>query len=46
VLQDYVDALARISVLAKVRHSRGKDIDAACGQLANKKLPAELNSLE
>lgn len=46
VLQDYVDALARISVMAKVRHSRGKDIDAACGQLANKKLPAELNSLE
>lgn len=46
VLQDYVDALGRISVLAKVRHSRGKDIDAACGQLANKKLPAELNSLE
>jgi 23S rRNA (adenine2503-C2)-methyltransferase len=46
VLQEYVDALARISVLAKVRHSRGKDIDAACGQLANKKLPAELNSLE
>ena len=46
VLQDYVDALARISVMAKVRHSRGKDIDAACGQLANNKLPAELNSLE
>ena len=46
VLQYYVDALARISVMAKVRHSRGKDIDAACGQLANKKLPAELNSLE
>ena len=46
VLQDYVNALARISVMAKVRHSRGKDIDAACGQLANKKLPAELNSLE
>jgi len=28
--------LAKIGVVAKVRHSRGKDIDAACGQLANK----------
>ena len=35
-LAEYVSALAKIGVIAKVRHSRGKDIDAACGQLANK----------
>ncbi|MCF8255402.1 MAG: 23S rRNA (adenine(2503)-C(2))-methyltransferase RlmN [Bacteroidia bacterium] len=29
--------LERNGVVAKVRRSRGKDIDAACGQLANKK---------
>lgn len=38
--QDKVDAFAafleRNRVIAKVRRSRGKDIDAACGQLANK----------
>ena len=45
-LQAYVDGLARVGVVAKVRHSRGKDIDAACGQLANKKLPAELTSID
>lgn len=36
VLDAYVRALANINVVAKVRRSRGKDIDAACGQLANK----------
>jgi 23S rRNA (adenine2503-C2)-methyltransferase len=36
VLENYVSALANIGVIAKVRRSRGKDIDAACGQLANK----------
>lgn len=35
-LELYVRRLAEIDVVAKVRHSRGKDIDAACGQLANK----------
>lgn len=35
-LESYQKALAKIGVVAKVRHSRGKDIDAACGQLANK----------
>jgi 23S rRNA (adenine2503-C2)-methyltransferase len=38
--QDKVDAFAAYlenrGVIAKVRRSRGKDIDAACGQLANK----------
>jgi 23S rRNA (adenine2503-C2)-methyltransferase len=32
----YINALAANNIVAKVRRSRGKDIDAACGQLANK----------
>ncbi len=32
----YISALEKIDVVVKVRRSRGKDIDAACGQLANK----------
>lgn len=32
----YIKALERNDIVAKVRRSRGKDIDAACGQLANK----------
>lgn len=32
----YIKALERNDILVKVRRSRGKDIDAACGQLANK----------
>ena len=36
ILDQYVKALNTINVVAKVRRSRGKDIDAACGQLANK----------
>lgn len=43
-IEAYVTALERIGVTAKVRRSRGKDIDAACGQLANKTLPEELSS--
>lgn len=35
-VQNYVSALRQIGVTATVRRSRGKDIDAACGQLANK----------
>ncbi len=35
-INQYVAALENIGVVAKVRRSRGKDIDAACGQLANK----------
>jgi 23S rRNA (adenine2503-C2)-methyltransferase len=35
-IEMYQAVLARIGIVAKVRHSRGKDIDAACGQLANK----------
>jgi len=32
----YIDALERAHIPVTVRRSRGKDIDAACGQLANK----------
>jgi 23S rRNA (adenine2503-C2)-methyltransferase len=32
----YVKELSKYDIVAKVRRSRGKDIDAACGQLANK----------
>lgn len=32
----YVNTLNKAGITAKVRRSRGKDIDAACGQLANK----------
>lgn len=35
-IQAYIDALEADGVVVKVRRSRGKDIDAACGQLANK----------
>ena len=34
--QAFTDLLARNNVNVRVRRSRGKDIDAACGQLANK----------
>jgi 23S rRNA (adenine2503-C2)-methyltransferase len=36
VIDNYIRALERNDIVAKVRRSRGKDIDAACGQLANK----------
>lgn len=36
-LDQYIDALEKNKVPVTVRRSRGKDIDAACGQLANKK---------
>jgi 23S rRNA (adenine2503-C2)-methyltransferase len=32
----YIKALEANGIIVKVRRSRGKDIDAACGQLANK----------
>lgn len=34
--QKYIDSLERNRIPVTVRRSRGKDIDAACGQLANK----------
>jgi 23S rRNA (adenine2503-C2)-methyltransferase len=35
-LDMYMDLLERHGVTTRIRKSRGKDIDAACGQLANK----------
>lgn len=34
--EKFIDFLSKHKVIANVRKSRGKDIDAACGQLANK----------
>jgi len=36
-LDAYINALEKHHIVVNVRRSRGKDIDAACGQLANKK---------
>ena len=36
VLDLYINSLEKRGIIVKVRKSRGKDIDAACGQLANK----------
>ncbi len=36
VTEKYIDALEKNKIPVTVRRSRGKDIDAACGQLANK----------
>ena len=36
VIDRYIESLTAAHVTATVRRSRGKDIDAACGQLANK----------
>jgi len=35
-INEYIKALEASGIVVKVRRSRGKDIDAACGQLANK----------
>ena len=35
-IQNYITALEANDIVVNVRRSRGKDIDAACGQLANK----------
>lgn len=40
----YINALEKAGITAVVRRSRGKDIDAACGQLANKNLSIEAAS--
>ncbi len=36
IIEQYVQILEANNIIAKVRKSRGDDIDAACGQLANK----------
>lgn len=35
-IENYVSALEANGIVVNIRRSRGKDIDAACGQLANK----------
>jgi 23S rRNA (adenine2503-C2)-methyltransferase len=35
-IQRYVNTLEQNNITVTIRRSRGKDIDAACGQLANK----------
>jgi 23S rRNA (adenine2503-C2)-methyltransferase len=35
-MEAFMEYLGKHRVNARLRHSRGKDIDAACGQLANK----------
>ncbi|WMI64038.1 23S rRNA (adenine(2503)-C(2))-methyltransferase RlmN [Aestuariibaculum sp. YM273] len=35
-LENYISGLEKHNIVVNVRRSRGKDIDAACGQLANK----------
>ena len=35
-IHQFMKHLEKSRVNARLRHSRGKDIDAACGQLANK----------
>ena len=42
----YIRVLEGQDIIAKVRKSRGQDIDAACGQLANKNEVAQLSSTE
>ena len=36
IRDSYINALTKVNIPVTVRSSRGKDIDAACGQLANK----------
>ena len=35
-LENYITSLEKSRIVVNIRRSRGKDIDAACGQLANK----------
>jgi 23S rRNA (adenine2503-C2)-methyltransferase len=42
-LKAFTDYLTNNGIICNVRKSRGKDIDAACGQLANKNKLAQLN---
>ena len=36
IINQYIETLEKNQIVVNVRKSRGKDIDAACGQLANK----------
>ncbi len=41
-VDDFADFLESLNLIVHVRRSRGKDIDAACGQLANKNKAVKL----
>ena len=43
---EFCETPAKQGIIAKVRKSRGQDIDAACGQLANKNEVAQLQPTE
>lgn len=45
-LERFTETLERNRVIVNVRRSRGKDIDAACGQLANKNKAVNTQSLK
>ncbi|HIP37615.1 MAG TPA: 23S rRNA (adenine(2503)-C(2))-methyltransferase RlmN, partial [Crocinitomix sp.] len=41
-VDDFANFLESLNLIVHIRRSRGKDIDAACGQLANKNKAVEL----
>jgi 23S rRNA (adenine2503-C2)-methyltransferase len=45
-MAQFMSYLEKHKVNARLRHSRGKDIDAACGQLANKTITPALATVE
>jgi 23S rRNA (adenine2503-C2)-methyltransferase len=45
-LKEFTDYLEKNRIIVNVRRSRGKDIDAACGQLANKNKAVTERSLK
>ena len=45
-VDDFAHYLESLNLVVNVRRSRGKDIDAACGQLANKNKSIELKERE
>ena len=38
MIQEYISELEKNKIPVTIRKSRGKDIDAACGQLANREM--------
>ncbi|MEN9656263.1 MAG: rRNA ((2503)-C(2))-methyltransferase RlmN, partial [Bacteroidota bacterium] len=45
-LSKFAQYLESKNMIVNVRRSRGKDIDAACGQLAGKKVPKSISNPE
>ena len=46
IFQDYIQALKKYNIIATIRHSRGEDIEAGCGQLANQLEKVSLKNYE